>query len=178
MLVSGVRSSCEASATNWRWRASVSSRLVARRLEAVEHVLERARQLGDLVVGRGLGERRAGVAGARDVARAGGERGDRRHRAAADDQPAEEGEERAAEDADGEEQPDALDGGLDDRGLAAVLDDDRHDERPLRVLDRHVADARLDAVAAGLRGAAEEDAEVRRALGLVEHPPVALQRRG
>ena len=115
-------------------------RLVARCLEAVEHVLERPSQLGDLVVGRGLRERRAGVAGLRDVARAGREGGDRRHRAAADDQPAEEGEERAAEHAAGEEQPDALDGGLDDRGLAAVLDDDRRDERPLRVLDRDVAE--------------------------------------
>ena len=90
-------------------------------------------ELGDLVVGARTRERAAGVAGLGDVARAGGERGDRRHRAAADDQPAEQGEERAAEDAAGEEQPDALDGGLDDRGLAAVLDDDRHDERPLRV---------------------------------------------
>ena len=54
MLVSGVRSSCEASATNSRWRVERRLGLGARGVELLEHVLERARQVGDLVVGLGL----------------------------------------------------------------------------------------------------------------------------
>ena len=59
-LVSGVRSSCEASATNSRWRCSALLGLRARRVERVEHAVERARELGDLVVGLVVGMRRAG----------------------------------------------------------------------------------------------------------------------
>ncbi len=40
--------------------------LAARRVELAEHALERARQLGDLVVGERLGHRQRGVARARD----------------------------------------------------------------------------------------------------------------
>ena len=45
---SGLRSSCDASDTNWRWR-------LRRRLEPVEHRVHRAREAPDLVVGVGLG---------------------------------------------------------------------------------------------------------------------------
>ena len=59
-LVSGVRSSCEASATNRRWRDEHRLGLAARGVELAEHPLERAGQLGHLVVGLGLGIRRDG----------------------------------------------------------------------------------------------------------------------
>ena len=68
--VSGVRSSCEASATNSRWRASAASVSRARLVERVEHRLERARELGDLVLGlRAAACRRTGRACARSRAR-------------------------------------------------------------------------------------------------------------
>ena len=56
-LVSGVRSSCEASATNWRWRASIAS--VSPRAASSSRSIpsQRARQLGDLVVGLAAGAR-------------------------------------------------------------------------------------------------------------------------
>ena len=61
-LVSGVRSSCEASATNSRWRSSIAWVSVRGGVERAEHPLERAGQLGDLVLGLGVGEPPAGVA--------------------------------------------------------------------------------------------------------------------
>ena len=83
-LVSGVRSSCEASATNWRWRASVASVSRARGVELAEHALQRARELGDLVVGLGLGQLREGSRVRAISAAVRGQLGDRRHRAARD----------------------------------------------------------------------------------------------
>ena len=64
--------------------------LPARGVELAEHALERARELGDLVVGlAAAGTLRRGVAGARDLARRSGQLGDRRHRAARDRDPRE-----------------------------------------------------------------------------------------
>ena len=50
-LVTGVRSSCEASATSWRWARTDSSSCRARALQAVEHGVEAGGELADLVVG-------------------------------------------------------------------------------------------------------------------------------
>ena len=118
--------------------------LAARALERVEHLLQRVPELGHLVVGHRLRQRAARVARLGDVARAGGQRGDGRHRAPADDQAAEQGQQRAREDAAAEEQPDARDGVLDDRDGAAVLDDQRHDEAAAADVDP--APARLDLI--------------------------------
>ena len=68
--VSGVRSSCEASATNSRWRASVASVSARASSSACEHRLQRPRQLGDLVLGlRAAGSARRDRACARSRAR-------------------------------------------------------------------------------------------------------------
>ena len=108
--------------------------LVARGLEAVEHGLQRAGELGDLVVGRGLGQRLDGVAGALDVVRGGRERGDRGHRAAAE-QDARRGATSSVPPRTprAEEEPDAPDGGLDVGDLARVLDDRAGRDQPLGV---------------------------------------------
>jgi hypothetical protein len=50
-LVSGVRSSCEASATNSRWRRSIASCSRATRPRATSIPSSVRGQLGDLVVG-------------------------------------------------------------------------------------------------------------------------------
>ncbi len=109
MLVSGVRSSCEASATNSRWRSSEASVSPRAALSSPQHVLERVRQVGDLVVGLGFGSVHVGVARAGDLARGARQAGDRPHRAACHDQPAEQRQQRPAEHAEGEEQPHAVD---------------------------------------------------------------------
>ena len=66
-LVSGVRSSCEASATNSRWRSSIAWSRRAR-VQGGEHAAQRPRQLGDLVVGLGARHLTRWVAGALDLA--------------------------------------------------------------------------------------------------------------
>ena len=68
--VSGVRSSCEASATNSRWRASAPSVSARALVERREHRVQRAGQLGHLVLGLGVGQLQRGVARALDLARA------------------------------------------------------------------------------------------------------------
>ena len=99
--VSGVRSSCEASATNSRWRASVASVSARASSSACEHRLQRARQLGDLVVGLGVRDPHAtGRACARSRARR-GQLGDRLHRAARGRQAGEQRQRGAAEHAEG-----------------------------------------------------------------------------
>ena len=105
MLVSGVRSSWEASATNSRWRASAASLSSCGLAELAEHVLEGVGQVGDLVVGARLGQRDVRVPRPRHLARGAGEPGDRAHRAAGHQQAAEEREQRAAEHAEGQEEP-------------------------------------------------------------------------
>ena len=73
MLVSGVRSSCEASATNLRWRVERGLGLLARGAQLAEHVLEGVREVGHLVVGLRLRQRDVRVARAGDLARGAGE---------------------------------------------------------------------------------------------------------
>ena len=135
-----------------------------RGLEAVEHLLQRAPELGDLVVGARARERRAGVAGLGDVARAPAVSAaigaiarrptTARRGARAACRRARRRRGTAAR----------ADGRLDDRERTPVLDDDAA-TNALRVADRHAAHARLDAVAAGLGGAAEGIAEVRARAG-------------
>ncbi len=109
MLVSGVRSSCEASATNSRWRASddsvspraaLSSRSISSSVWARSATSSLASEAGSLTSGSRV--RATSLRGAREA-------GDRAHRPARDEQPAEEGQQRAAEHAEGEEQPHAGD---------------------------------------------------------------------
>ena len=68
--VSGVRSSCEASATNSRWRASVASVSARASSSACEHRLQRARQLGDLVLGLRARDRARAGSRVRSISRA------------------------------------------------------------------------------------------------------------
>ena len=56
-------------------------RVAARRVERAEHALERSGQLGDLVLGLGMGDLQAGVLGAFDLPRRVGQLDDRPHRA-------------------------------------------------------------------------------------------------
>ena len=91
-LVTGVRSSCEASATSWRWARTDSSSCRARLLEPLEHLVEAGRELADLVVGVdrealaevvGLADQLGGVRHLRQRARArGGPRSGRARRRA------------------------------------------------------------------------------------------------
>ena len=118
-------------------------------LERVEHLLQRARERGDLVVGLRLRDRAVGVAGLGDVARRGREALDRGHRAAPEDEPAQEGEQRAGQHAGAEEEPDPVHGGLHVGDLAPVLQDHRQqqvaEDAAVGRLDLHRALAYLDA---------------------------------
>ena len=99
-----MRSSCEASATNSRWRASVGLGLPARLVEREEHALQRdapARTTSSSDSGCGIvsdGSRVRAIARAASVSR-----GDRRHRAGRGGQPGEQRQRRAAEHAEPEE---------------------------------------------------------------------------
>ena len=109
MLVSGVRSSCEASATNSRCFFIAASRS-ARAASSERSICSRVRgQLADLVVGLRLRHVARGVAGVGDLAGGRGQRGDRPHRPAGDRQAGEAGEQGAAEDAGGDEEPEPVD---------------------------------------------------------------------
>ena len=95
MLVSGVRSSCEASATNSRCRLivlSVSDRAAS---SSPKHLIERPRQLGDLVVALRLGDPARGVSRRGDLAGGGRQRRDRPHRPVGDSHAGDPGEDRA-----------------------------------------------------------------------------------
>ena len=153
--------------------------LLLRRLERVEHGLQRPRELGHLVVGGRLGNRLRGVARALDVACGRGHARDREHRAAPEQDPAQQREERAGQDAAGEEEPDAPDRRLDVGDLAPVLQDHLHDDGAVVAvgvddLDRALAHLDAQAVVLGVaRG--EDEAEVRRARRAVEDPAVGPQ---
>ncbi len=177
MLVSGVRSSCEASATNWRWRSSVASRLAARGAELGEHLAERRRQIGDLVVGdrpRQLGV--LGIAGARDLARRLGQPGDRTHRAAGDEEAGEEGEDRPDQHPEEQEEANAVDGRVEVVGRLAVLDRGRGAvQRPRRAVEGAAGLERAreqrpadHAVAADVADALEDRAELGTVLQCVD----------
>ena len=78
-------------------------------VERLQHPLQRAGELGDLVVGLGLGDRGAGVLRAGDLRRGRGERRDRLHRAAGDRRPASSASAGAGERAEHQQQLDARD---------------------------------------------------------------------
>ena len=88
-------------------RASPRSRR-ARRPARAASSSKRVGEVGDLVVGPRLGQRDLRVARARHLARGAGQPGDRAHRALGDVEAAEEREQRAAQHAEGEEQPHAV----------------------------------------------------------------------
>ena len=111
--VSGVRSSCEASATNSRWRTSALSVSVRAPSRAWSIASSVRRQLGDLVVGLGVGEGQRRVARALDPAGGRRQLGDRLHRAARGGQAGQQGQQRAAEHAEREEHLHAVGGVLD-----------------------------------------------------------------
>ena len=104
-LVRGVGDELRAGAS------SVASVSCAGGVERAEHLLERARQLGDLVVGvAAAGTLRGGVARARDLARGRGQLGDRApSRGARSPAPASSASSGAAEHAERQEQPHAVD---------------------------------------------------------------------
>ena len=82
--------------------------LLARGLQAVEHGLQRAGELGDLVVGRAAGGATCDGSRVRSMSRAAAvSAATGSHRAAAEHDAAEQREQRAAEDAGGEEEADA-----------------------------------------------------------------------
>ena len=126
--------------------------LAARGVERVEHAVQRARELGDLVVGLDGGDLLGGVARALDLARGRRQRRDRRHRAAGDHEPGEQRQPGAAEHADDEKQAQAPDGRVDGGQRARVLQVER-DEDDLVAGARDLA--RLDEVAV-LLGALDE----------------------
>ena len=134
MLVSGVRSSCEASATNLRWRASVSSVSPRAALSSPSMSSKVCARSETSSFACGFGKRDVRVARARHLARGAREPGDRPHRALGHEQPAEEGEQRAADHAEGQEQPHAVHGRLDAAlGLRVLHVADRLGDRPRQV---------------------------------------------
>ena len=153
--------------------------LLLRGLQRVEHRLQRPCQLGHLVVGGRLGDRLGRVARALDVARGGRHPRDREHRAASEQDPTQERQEGAAQDAGGEEEPHAADRRLDVGDLARVLEDHLHDHAAgvaVGIDDLDRALAHLDAQAAVLGAARREDeSEVRRARRAVEDAAVRPQ---
>ncbi len=109
MLVRGVRSSWEASATNSRWRTSadsVSSRAASSWRSMSSSVCG---QLGHLVVGLGARQRLRRVARARHLASGAGEPGDRAHRATSHGEAGQKGQAGAAEDPQPEEEVQPVD---------------------------------------------------------------------
>ena len=91
-------------------------------VERAQHLLQGFGELTDLVVGLGHRHIAGGVAGVADFARGRGQRGDRAHRATGDRQPGEGGEQGRAEDAGGDEEPEAVDRRVDVVFVAPVLD--------------------------------------------------------
>jgi hypothetical protein len=94
-------------------------------VQGLEHAVERPGQLRDLVVGLGLRDPQAGVASARDLTRRGRELGDRGHRAASQDETAEQRRARASQHAEDQEEADARNGVLHRRDRPGVLDEHR-----------------------------------------------------
>ena len=123
-LVSGVRSSCEASATKLALAREHRLGLAARGVELAEHALERARELGDLVVGLRTGASPREGSRVRAISAAvlvSSAIGAIARRAIA--MPASSARPAAGEHAEQQEQLDARDGRLGVGDAAAVLDD-------------------------------------------------------
>ena len=108
-LVSGVRSSWEASATKRRWRASIAS--VSPRAASSSRSIPSSVRASSATSSSacGLGDAARRVARARDLRGGAGQRGDRRHRPARDRHAGEQREHAAGEHAEQQEQLDALD---------------------------------------------------------------------
>ncbi len=102
-LVSGVRSSWEASATNCRCRVSIASVSARDSARGDEHLVERHGELADLVGGVRHGDAALRVARARDVACGDGQLRDGSHGVASHDQTGAQRQQRAAEHTDGQE---------------------------------------------------------------------------
>jgi hypothetical protein len=108
--------------------------------QLAEHVLEGIREVGDLVVRVRLRQHDVRVASAGHLASGAREPGDWPHRSLRHQQAAEEGQERAAQDAEPEEEPDAVHGVLDAALRLRVLDvADRPSDRPREVEGRRRA---------------------------------------
>ncbi len=134
--------------------------LQARILERLEHLVEGARELADLVVARRLRDVPAGVARPGDVARRRGEGRDRAQRALRQGESSEQREQRSGEHAEREERAHACDGLLEvlERPCVLAPDDDAHGG----VLDGDEAAPRLDEVPADLtRADVDRRAEIR-----------------
>ena len=113
-LVSGVRSSCEASATNWRWRASIAS--VSPRAASSSRSMPSSVRASSATSSSASRLRACCATGSRvrAISRAARrELRDRRHRAARDRHAGEQRERRAGEHAEQQEQLDAADRRLD-----------------------------------------------------------------
>ncbi len=123
--------------------------------QLAQHRLEGVGEVGHLVVGARLGQRDVRVARACHLAGRSGQAGDRPHRALGDVEAAQEGEQRAAEHAEGEEEAHAVDRPIDGRlrlgelnpahGLGHRLPD--RAERPRSRVARQHERARDDPVA-------------------------------
>ena len=123
--VSGVRSSCDASATNSRWRARVASVSDARRSSAWS-IPSSVRASSATSSSRlGMRDPARGVAGALDRARGLGQLGDRGHRAPGGRDAGEQRQRRPAEHAEPEEEAHAVGGRLDVGEPARVLHERR-----------------------------------------------------
>ena len=119
-------------------------RLAACLVERVEHPVQRASELGDLVLALGVRDPARRIASALDRAGGLGELGDRGHRAPCGGDAGQQRERGAAEHAEPDEEAHAVGGGLDVGEAARVLHEPDAAER--LDLDR----PRLDAVAAEL----------------------------
>ncbi len=139
--------------------------LRARVVERLEHALQRARQLGHLVIGLGMGDSPARVARSLDLARRGGQLGDGAHGPPRHREPGEQGQERSPGHAEDEEEANLAGRVAHVRQRTGVLEHGRTE-------GRHGDHARLDAVARDVGGLRVRQAEVGRALGLAQQDTV------
>ena len=133
-----------------------------------EHPLQRAGQLGHLVVGLGLGDLHPRVTGALDVSGRLRELSDRSHRPPRDHQPGQQRAGGAAQHPEHEQQAHVRDRGLHVRDRAGVL----HEHLAPQA---QVARAGLDQVAVDLLVGQEGQAQVGRAGGLGDRRPIQGQ---
>ena len=127
------------------------------RVELAEHAVERAGELGDLVLGPLLGDAARGISGGRDLAGRRSELGDRAQRPAGEQVAGDGGDDGPGDDPGDQEEPQPADRGLDRVRAARVLHVDRRLEPVARNRDRR------DLQIAARREAGVGAAEVRRA---------------